>query len=178
MSSARTALRIDSTVTDRVTLREAPMDSRPRPMKILRVLLVFGCAFGLGCSSSDKTSEPGDTGSSQAAELDAAAAEDAGDETATDAAPTELKAPTLDELMKMSGALHVMWTNNQACDSVVAERKTDTTEYKQLFSVKGTIDNKMDGAATANVNYTYRLRCRVGEAYSPYSNELTKNPTK
>jgi len=147
-------------------------------MKFLRVLLVFGCAFGLGCSSSDKTSEPADTGSSPSADLDAVTADDAGDETAADAAPAELKAPTLDQLMKMSGALHVMWTNNQACDSVVAERKTDTTEYKQLFSAKGTLDNKMDGSATSDVNYTYRLRCKVGEAYSPYSNELTKNPTK
>lgn len=140
------------------------------------VPLVLGFAIAVGCSSSsEKTSEPAvDSGGAE----EAGGAVDVGDADAGEIPPAEPKAPTLDQLMKMSGALHVMWTNNQACDYVLLERKDDTNDWKQVFSVKGTYDNKMDGSATANTNYTYRLRCRVGDAMSAYSNELSKNPTK
>ena len=134
-------------------------------------------ASAVGCSSSDKTDEPVvDTG---VAAEETGATDTGADETApADTAPATLTPPVLDQLMKMAGALHVMWTNKQTCDSVLIERKDDATDWKQIFSVKGTFDNKMDNGATADTNYTYRLRCKVGEAMSAYSNELTKNPTK
>ena len=89
-----------------------------------------------------------------------------------------LAAPTITMVMKMSGALHVMWTNNQVdCDSVEGERKSDTDPYSVVFSVPGTVDNKMDMAATANTTYTYRLRCKKGDQYSDYSPEMSRNPT-
>lgn len=92
-------------------------------------------------------------------------------------ATATLAAPTIDQLMKMGGALHVMWTNNQLdCDSVEAERKSDTDPYAVIFSVPGTVDNKMDSAASANMLYTYRLRCKKGDAYSDYSPEVSRNP--
>ena len=148
-------------------------------MKTLaRALLALGFAFTFGCSSSsEKTAEPA-VDSGAAAEETGATDDVGGDDAAAEAAPAEMKAPTLDQLMKMSGALHVMWTNNQTCDYVLIERKDDTTDWKQIFSVKGSYNNKMDSTATANTNYTYRLRCKVGDAMSAYSNELTKNPTK
>lgn len=130
----------------------------------------------LGCSSSDKTAEPAvDTG---VAAEDTGATDSGTDETAADAAPATLTPPVLDQLMKMAGALHIMWTNKQTCDSVLIERKDDAADWKQIFTVKGTFDNKMDSSATVDTNYTYRLRCKVGDAMSAYSNELTKNPTK
>jgi hypothetical protein len=90
-----------------------------------------------------------------------------------------LTPPHLDELMKMGGALHVMWTNVQPdCDTVRIERKTDADDWAEKFSVPGTVDNKMDGLATADVLYTYRVRCEKAGAFSDYSNELSKNPTK
>lgn len=88
-----------------------------------------------------------------------------------------MKAPKLTMLMKMSGALHVMWTNvDHACDSVVGERKTKTTEYKVAFTVTGEVDNEHDMEATGAETYTYRLRCKKGDAYSPYSNEMSGSP--
>lgn len=133
----------------------------------------------VGCSSESVGSPApaADTGVADDTGVAVADASDTGLD-AADALPGTPTAPTLDQLMKMAGALHVMWTNNQSCDSVVGERKTATTDYVQIFSVKGTIDNKMDSVATANDEYTYRLRCKVGDTFSPYSNELTRNPTK
>ncbi|MFO0761997.1 MAG: hypothetical protein U0359_36490 [Byssovorax sp.] len=88
-----------------------------------------------------------------------------------------LLAPKLDLLMKMQGALHVMWTNEQAdCDTVRIERKSDTADWAEKYSVPGTVDNKMDGTANTNTMYTFRLRCEKGGVFSPYSNELSKNP--
>ena len=79
----------------------------------------------------------------------------------------------------MDGALHVMWKNNgTGCDSVEGERKSDTEDYKVVFTVPGTVNNKMDSSATTDTTYTYRLRCKMGSDYSPYSNEMSKNPVK
>lgn len=83
----------------------------------------------------------------------------------------------------MMGGLHVMWTNAEtACDSIVGERKAEMADgtvheqYKQAFSVPGEADNKHDTTATADMKYTYRLRCKKGDAVSAYSNEMGGNP--
>ncbi len=113
---------------------------------------------------------------------------DAGDEdgatTVPDGGATErdsatvLEAPRLDTLVKMSGALHVSWTNRQSdCTTVRVERKSDAEDWAERFSVSGRINNKMDGTATRNTTYTYRLRCERAGAFSAYSNELGRNPT-
>lgn len=136
--------------------------------------------LALVACSSESTGSSGpaaDTGGAADTEVAATDASEAGLD-AAEAPPAAPKPPTLDQLMKMAGALHVMWTNNQSCDFVVGERKTGSTDYVQIFSVKGTIDNKMDSAASADDEYTYRLRCKVGDNFSVYSNELTRNPTK
>jgi hypothetical protein len=84
----------------------------------------------------------------------------------------------IDHIMKMTGSLHVVWNNpaDTDCDSVEGERKTETAPYAVVFTVPGGVDNKHDGTATEDTLYTYRLRCKVGDAYSPYSNEESKNP--
>ena len=96
-----------------------------------------------------------------------------------DAASTgTLQAPMLMEVVPMEGALHITWMNMQTdCDSVEAERKSDHhTDYALAFSVPGTVDNKMDAAATEDMMYMYRLRCKKGASYSDYSNEMSGNP--
>lgn len=81
------------------------------------------------------------------------------------------------EVMPMEGALHVSWMNmTPNAESVEAERKMDTGEFEPAFSVPGNVDNKMDAEATDDMPYTYRLRAKMGESYSPYSNEMTANP--
>jgi hypothetical protein len=92
--------------------------------------------------------------------------------------PGALEAPMLMKVMPMQGALHLEWMNMQSDgDMVEAERKMPEAEFEQVFSVPGTVDNKMDAQATHNMVYTYRLRCKKGDAYSDYSNELSANPT-
>lgn len=128
-------------------------------------LFVLLLALG-GCSSSpDKA---GVDAAADAAEVDAA-----------DGSAVLPKAPTLTMLMPMASVLHVNWTNNDpTCESVEGERKTPTTPYQVVFTVPSPTDNKMDGTAKGDVDYTYRLRCLKGGVYSEYSNELTGNPTK
>jgi hypothetical protein len=88
-----------------------------------------------------------------------------------------LQAPMLTDIEPMEGALHLTWMNMQAdADSVEAERKMDTGEFEAAFSVPGSVDNRMDTAATDDMPYTYRLRAKKGTLYSDYSNELTANP--
>lgn len=150
----------------------------------MRVSLALSvCALlASGCASSNDggaaTSTAGDSGATTTPADSGATTADAGTN-AADAAPAALTAPRLDSLMKMSGALHVNWTNLQSgCDTVRVERKSDQGEdWTEKFSVPGTVNNKMDGTATANAVYTYRLRCAKGGAFSAYSNELSKNPT-
>jgi hypothetical protein len=89
-----------------------------------------------------------------------------------------LEAPMLMEVVPMEGALHLTWMNMQKdCDSVEGERKMEHhADYEVAFSVPGTVDNKMDTAATDDMMYTYRMRCKKGTAYSSYSNEMSANP--
>ena len=100
-----------------------------------------------------------------------------GDDDDTSATAT-LQVPMLVEVVPMEGALHLTWMNMQKdCDSVEAERKMEhQASYELAFSVPGTVDNKMDTAATDNMMYAYRMRCKKGATYSSYSNEMSANP--
>jgi len=89
-----------------------------------------------------------------------------------------LLAPEIEMVMPMAPAgLHVSWMNKQDdCDSVDAERKTATVDFAEIFSVPGYVDNEHDETASEKLEYTYRLRCKKGGAYSPYSNEMGGTP--
>ena len=120
------------------------------PMKRIALLVVLG-ALTIGCSGDDKDSP----------------------------ASGALEAPMLMKVMPMEGALHLEWMNmTKDCDSVEAERMMDGEDYKQVFTVPGTVDNKMDAGATDDMDYMYRLRCKKGSTYSDYSNEMSGNPKK
>jgi hypothetical protein len=114
-----------------------------------RSLIAFGFGIlGLACSSSTSSGSSG-----------------------------ALQAPMMTGVAPMAGALHVTWMNMQSdCDTVEGERKSGTGAYAAAFSVPGSVDNKMDTAATSNMTYTFRLRCNKGGTFSAYSNEMTGNP--
>jgi hypothetical protein len=135
------------------------------------VLALPALLFGLSaCSSSDSSTSSGTS------------TDDAGTTPALDAAPevdaaSLPKAPTLDMLMRMTGGLHVMWTNNESrCDAIEGERKTATDAYMVVFTLDGALDNQHDGPLTAGTAYTYRLRCKKAGVYSVYSNEKSGTP--
>lgn len=87
-------------------------------------------------------------------------------------------APHLDVVKPMAAVLHVQWSATTACDFIDADRKDDQhPTYAPAFAVTGDKTSHMDGDAGMNMTYTYRLRCKVGGAYSAYSNELSANPT-
>ncbi|HRG96156.1 MAG TPA: hypothetical protein PLR99_07910 [Polyangiaceae bacterium] len=148
---------------------------RSRPLAVPAFAWVF--LFVTGCSA--------DAGSSDAGAVDASTATDgavtaptADAATGDSAVPITLAPPTLTTLAKMAGGLHVMWKNGQKdCDSVEAERKGPADDFKVIFTVPGAADNKHDGVGlTAGTAYTYRLRCKKGDAYSGYSNVMTGTP--
>ncbi len=89
-----------------------------------------------------------------------------------------LLAPVIQMVMPMAPAgLHVSWMNKQSdCDSVEGERMSPTADWASVFSVPGYVDNKHDATATDKVQYMYRLRCKKGADYSPYSNEMGGMP--
>jgi hypothetical protein len=104
---------------------------------------------------------------------------------AAPAASPTIAAPTLVAVDGMEGALHVSWNlPKEACDSIEAERKAEMSggmvmdQYKVVFSAPSGSEDHMDGTATDDMTYTYRLRCKVGSQYSKYSNEMGGNPTK
>jgi hypothetical protein len=130
-------------------------------MKTKVLGVVFLAAAVVGCSSAD---EP--AGGAAAATKESAP-----------------RPPTVDEVAKMDGSLHVTWKNaDSSCDSVEGERQAKMADgsimekYKVVFTVPGDVDNKHDTSASDDMEYTYRLRCKKGATYSPYSNELSKNP--
>lgn len=90
---------------------------------------------------------------------------------------SKLQAPMLLHVVPMDGALHVKWMNMQDdCDTVEGESMMEGMGYDGAFSVPGSVDNKMDAAATDDMMYTYRLRCKKGANVSEYSNEMSANP--
>lgn len=89
------------------------------------------------------------------------------------------QAPMMSSVEKMNGALMVKWMNMESgCTAVEAERKTLTDPYAVVFSVPGDVDNKHDASATTDTTYTYRLRCKKGDKYSAYSDEMGMNPVR
>ncbi len=160
--------------------------------KLSYVAALTIAALAVGCSSSNtstsssgnpsptSTTDPGTT--APPADPGSNTSGSSGTPAPAAAAP---KAPQITEIMKMMGALHVNWTNNEpSCDTIEGERQATMSDgsimekYKVVFSVPGEADNKMDSAATDNMKYTYRLRCKKGTTYSAYSNEMSANPTQ
>lgn len=92
-------------------------------------------------------------------------------------AATAPDAPVLSFVMPMLGVLHVEWMPQPECDQIEAERKDPTNDYAVAFTVAGSKKAYMDSEATEDMEYTYRLRCKVGDVYSGYSNEMSGNPT-
>lgn len=138
--------------------------------------LVIAALVTAACSSSTETKTPSTSDSG------AAAANEDSDAGTTAAAPA---APKITMIMKMSGALHVSWTNvEKSCDSIEGERQAQMADgsimekYKVVFTVPGDADNKHDTTATEDMKYTYRLRCKKAGTYSDYSNEMSANPVR
>jgi hypothetical protein len=84
----------------------------------------------------------------------------------------------LDDVMAMGGGLHVSWTVVGSCDAIEGESKMDGGSWAAAFSVAGTETSHVDDKATMDMTYSYRLRCKKGSEYSPYSNEKSGNPKK
>jgi len=157
---------------------------RSGPLFLLGLVLA---GFIVACGGDDKGGSPsssgGSSGTSSSGGTSSGGAADAGSTSSSSGtsgtAPKTINLPSLTNLMKMTGSLHVVWTlppDKTTCDTIEGERKGATGEYKVVWTVPGSVDNKHDGTATEDTMYTYRLRCKVGSEYSAYSNEMSKNP--
>lgn len=134
------------------------------------------------CGGDDKGSSTSSSGGSSSGSTSSSGGSSSGSTADTDAGSTpapKAVGPKMVSIMKMTGALHVSWELPDTCDGVELERKDgDAAEFKVAYKLPGTVDNKHDGAATENLVYTYRARCKVGAEYTEYSNEMSKNPQK
>lgn len=139
-----------------------------------------------GCSHSSDDGHDGHTSSSSSGSSGTSSSTSSSSTSSSSSGTTaQVKPPTVDDVMPMTSGLHVVWTNvEKACDAIEGERQAKAADgtvkeaYKVAFTVTGDIDNKHDAAATADLTYTYRLRCKKGDGYSEYSNEKSANPTK
>lgn len=164
-------------------------------MNRLFSLMVLGSSMLLACESHDKdasnssgSGHDGHTtsgGTSGTTSNGTSGATSGGTSGATSGGPTVNgpSPPKIEHVAKMTGSLHVTWTNpTTRCDDIEGERKAEMSDgtvhepYKVVFTVPGSADNKHDTSATADMKYTYRLRCKAGSAYSEYSNEMSGNP--
>lgn len=88
------------------------------------------------------------------------------------------KVPALVMVKPMAGVVHVEWTTPAPCDFIDAERKdAQHPTFVHAFEVPGDKTSHMDGDASQNTTYTYRLQCKKGAALSAFSNEMSANPT-
>jgi hypothetical protein len=134
----------------------------------------------VACGGDDKGSSSGSTSSSSGGSSSSSGSTDPDAGVSTTPTPKAVPAPTIDGIMKMAGALHVVWSNpaDTTCDKIAVERKSDTEAYKVVYTLPGEADNKHDGTATKDTTYTYRVQCLVGTESSDYSNEKSANPMK
>ncbi len=89
------------------------------------------------------------------------------------------QAPMMKTVEKMDGALMVNWMNMETgCSAVDGERKLGAEAFTAVFSVPGEVDNKHDATATSDATYTYRVRCKKGDKYSAWSDEMGMNPVR
>lgn len=139
---------------------------------------LLAAALAVGCSASESKDPVPSTGTPGTPATPAPADTTTADPAPADSTPAQtVKAPTIQEIMKMAGALHVSWTNAEpSCDSIELERKTATVPYKVVATLPGEADNKHDATATAATMYTYRVRCKKAAVYSAYSNEMSASP--
>lgn len=158
-------------------------------MKTITAGLLLWAAALAGCSSTTEptpstSSTSGTNGSSGSSGTSGSSGETtSGGTTSGDPAPATPKAPTIDMIMKMTGGLHVMWSNTEkSCETIEGERKAEKSDgtvvapYAVAFTVPGEADNKHDAKATEALKYTYRLRCKKAGVYSTYSNEMSGSP--
>ena len=149
-------------------------------MKIVSIsAALFAAALAVGCSSSETQNPVPSTGAPATTGTPAPSDTAASDPPPADPAPAAaaVKAPTIQGIMKMAGALHVSWTNAEpSCDSVELERMTATAPWKVVATLPGEADNKHDATATSATSYTYRVRCKKAAVYSGYSNEMSASP--
>jgi hypothetical protein len=100
------------------------------------------------------------------------------DANTSDASVMAIQAPLIDVIMPLSPdagvvGIHLGWDpQGETCDQFVGERKDALDPYTTWFTVQGTITTYDDTTPMkVGVNYTYRIRCKKGSRYSPYSNE-------
>lgn len=124
-------------------------------------LLACACA---GCAETDEGASGGGG--------------EAGGSGSGGAVDTSPRAPILDTVAALHGALHLFWTNEREfCEEVEAERKIGDDPFEVLFVVAGHVEDRADDDATdPAVLYTYRLRCKKDGVYSSYSNEDARSP--
>lgn len=140
---------------------------------------ILAAASLVACGGDDKSSSSSGGSSSGTASSSSGGSSSGGTTSggaADSGAVTPKAAPKITNVLKMTGALHVVWELPSECDGVELERKDGDGEFAMKYELPGTVDNKHDATATEDLVYAFRARCKLGSEYTEYSNEMSKNP--
>jgi hypothetical protein len=84
--------------------------------------------------------------------------------------------PILESVLPVGKVLRVQWKTTSECEAIEGERRTPSVTYAVVFNVPGTDTDYVDEEANSDEEYTYRIRCQIGDVYSEYSNQVSGNP--
>lgn len=132
-----------------------------------------GTAAGTGGGTSATTTTSAATSGAGGAGGDTSAATGTGGSAAT--AP---EAPDMKSAMKMSGALHVSWTNiTTDGDAIHLFRNQNGGAFEEAYVLVGVATSQHDTAATdSSVTYCYRAQCERDGLFSVDSDEVCGTP--
>ncbi len=88
------------------------------------------------------------------------------------------EAPVMKGVAKMSGALHVSWTNvTSDCDAVHLSRNENGGAYAEIKKLAGAATSLHDaGASNSAISYCYTASCERAGLFSAESNEKCGTP--
>jgi hypothetical protein len=137
------------------------------------------------CSSADPATAVDAETTSDATAFDGAG-EASSSDTPAETSPTEETdgesvtkpaTPSMTNVAKMAGNLHVSWkTNDSPLSAVELWRKRDAAEYGKAFTLPGIAKDQHDTGAVAPGTYCYKVRTLRGEVASEFSEERCGTP--
>jgi len=156
-------------------------------MTLRTILMVLGSSSALvACGDSESGSGTGagaGGGATAASTTGATSTSGAGGSGATSGgaggANTAVpEAPQMKSAMKMSGALHVSWTNvTTDCDKIHVSRNENAGTFDEVYVLAGAATSQHDtGATDSSLTYCYKASCERDGLSSADSNEVCGTP--
>ena len=127
-----------------------------------------------GGSSGSDSGGSGHSGGSNATGGSSGTDSTGGEAGATSGPP---RAPVMDSVSPLAGALHVAWTNvTPDCDRIELLKSRDGGDFVIAYTLIGEAEAQHDEDVVPSSTYCYKARCVKGDETSPDSNEECGTP--